>query len=161
VNEIILAILPEIEKVVSKIVYDPETRHDLKQDLILKCYENEGKVRRLYVETGMSNWLFMTARNININRQTKVKEYLTPVYHNDLIDSESVKSEIDFIKSHEELLKQLPDPHRRWVQLYIKHDFNYLEIERQGICGRRCAKKNIQKAFEVWRSLDIFLPHSL
>jgi DNA-directed RNA polymerase specialized sigma24 family protein len=57
VNEIILAILPEIEKVVSKIVYDPETRHDLKQDLILKCYENEGKVRRLYVETGMSNWL--------------------------------------------------------------------------------------------------------
>lgn len=139
-----------------------EARHDLEQDVIIECYKCEGKIRRLYIETGLKNWLFLVARNVNYDNQrienrysfNKIKEQ----------PEETTLNLIDKVKPTEQMMAQLTEVERMWVKMWIECDFNYLEMQRRsgkkGVknrISRQHAKKQITKILQRWKDLDIYL----
>jgi len=164
VNDIIEKILPTIENVVAGIVTSRDDRHELQQELILKCYANEGKLRRLYyVESRLSGWLFMVAKNTHRDKQKKVRE--RSIQGKDLIDlledEQDFKDIKDKVKPTKEMLSVLSNVERMWIDLWIECEFSYLEIQRRTKISRQHAKKRIQEILEKWKQLDIYLPQSL
>lgn len=161
-DDLILKILPSIKEVVQVIATGKDDRNDLEQELIIKCYDNEGKVRRLFVETGLKKWLFLSARNLNIQnlRHEQTKRKVQP--HD--LDYERTTDIRDTVKPTAEMMVQLNEVERMWIELWIACNFNYLEMQRRsgqkGIknrISRQHAKKKITEILIKWKQLDIYL----
>lgn len=186
-NNLLIKILPDIDTIVKGISKGFDDQNDLRQDLVLKIYSNKKKVKQLYKEKKLKGWLYVVARNLNTDRQKNSREilcsqimlydkggYVTSDEHSqqtgfiDLLLHNNTPEDdghyLPYIKPLPEMLKQLPEIERLWVETYINCNFNYSEIQRRtkipgqkGI-ARRHAKERIQTIFEKWKQLDIYLP---
>ena len=154
-HDLIIEILPKIKEVVKVLTKDAECRNDLQQDLVLKCYENEGKIRRLHAETGLKNWLFLVGRNLIVDKKRKVQ--FTELKFN--IVSEEVESkQSDFVKTYEQMRKELSQKSRMWIDAYLKHDMNCAKMGRKMDLDPHYVWTQVDKVIKQWKHLKIYLP---
>ncbi len=162
-NEILLKILPDIDDIVKGFSNLEDERHEVKQDLILRMYDNKKQVKKLYKEGKLKGWLFIVARNIYTDSKNKPKLIRFNVNLQDHQTDGLTEHYKPNLKSLPEMLKQLSEIERLWIETYINCNFNYSEIQRrtkipgQKGVARRHAKDRIQIILKKWRHLDIYL----
>ena len=154
-NKLIIEILPYIERVANHTTQDYTQRKEIHQELVLKCYDNKEKVAALSTEGTILNWLYIVARNIkaDLYRNNSV----LPLEMDVAQEPESL-SDIDNIKTLDEMLSELTPVERIWIAEYIDCGFNIAELHRRTTISRRHATRRIKYILERWKQLDIYLP---
>jgi len=120
-NNLILEILPLIEKITKEVSRNADQQNELRQICILKCYDYESLVKRLHAEKRLSNWLFHVIKN----------DYLALI-KNEVIDSSHLKDieDVVYCDRLEEIKSLLTHSERAWLNAYIK-DGNYSNIHKR------------------------------
>ncbi len=154
-NELMIQILPLISQVVNHATKDRDESHELCQELVLKCYENESKIQELYNENKLLGWLYVVCRN------HKYQEHKQKQKHNQLKQNYTHATESNHIapniKKYDELMLTLDPVDAIWVSVYIYHDFNVSAINKAtGLCRAKITTK-INEIFERWKQSDIYL----
>lgn len=161
-DKIIIKILPDIDHALKGVTKNIGEQNELRQDLIIKIYENQSKFKKAYNEGNVKGWLFMVARNMY--RLSKRSYQTSTVRLNQDITEEDTTEYLPNIKTMDEMLKGLSEMERLWIKTWVDCDFNYSKLQRvtnlpgiqKGI-ARRHAKIRIDQILEKWKHLDIYL----
>lgn len=183
-NELLLEILPDIDNIIRGVTKVPDDQNEIKQELILKIYDNEKKVRQLKNQGKLNGWLFIVARNLFTdfkrnqkrtvtgsdirlysdedfkigeysNKNRNIEDMFSKILYNLPKDEEHYKPNL---KTWHDMYYQLSEIERLWIETYINCNFNYSEIQRRTNIDRRHAKARIQTVLKKWKHLDIYLP---
>lgn len=164
-NKIIIEILPDIDHLLNGVTKDVDQQNEIRQELILKVYDNEQKVRKMIENNeSLKGWLFIVARSIYIKGKKGPKTTELDPNMIEEIESHYVPN----IKTPKEMLQQLTETERLWIKTWVECNFNCSELERvtripgiqKGI-DRRSAKTRIDTILEKWKQSDIYLQELL
>jgi DNA-directed RNA polymerase specialized sigma24 family protein len=124
-NKLILEILPQIEIATKKVTRDIDQQNELRQFTILKCYEYQELVKRLFVENNIKKWIYIVVKNEYI-RMTKHQP--REAFRCEVVDDEYLEFDLDRFKPHLTFAEQM------WIRAYKECGGKYSEIEkRKGI----------------------------
>lgn len=153
----ILQILPIIEQVAKHTTKNRDHQHEIRQELVLKCYDNSDKIARGIKEgRNPANLIYVYARNLKLDQLKKSKPVLMSAPERP--EEEHEPKPYDRIKTHSELMNQIKGTDRMWIELYIDCNFNRLEMNRRtGVC-RETIDERLKYIFDKWKQLDIYLP---
>ena len=157
-NEILLEILPDIDKVIQGVTLIKEEQDEVRQELILKIYDNEATVKQLYKSQKIKGWLFMVAKRIFIDGKRKVRDSTISKASIYIDELNHRKEYLPNIKTIEKMFEQLTEIEKMWIETYVECGYNYAEVHRRTAIGRQHVKERIQEIFEKWKQLDIYLP---
>jgi len=170
VNDLVEQILPNIEDVIKGITTNKEEQDELRQNLVIKIYSKEDKLRQSIKDQKLKQWLFIVARNLYFDKKNglslfRKKEISTVrLLHTYDLTTEPTEHYKPNLKTLEEMLKELPEIDRMWIELWIDCDFNNSELERRTAeagekwkVSRRHVRIRIDSILEKWKHLDIYL----
>jgi DNA-directed RNA polymerase specialized sigma24 family protein len=147
-----------IEMVVNHTSKDHDERHEIQQTLILKLYNKEKEVKRLYEEGNLKRWLYKVVWNIKIDLYRENKSISLDDDIPILIIEEHEPRDIDRVKTLPEMLEQLPEIERLWMNIYIENGQSYRAVKRSTNICRAKVKERIETILKEWKQLDIYLP---
>jgi DNA-directed RNA polymerase specialized sigma24 family protein len=153
VNDLLLEILPDIDNALEGITRVKDEQDEVRQELILKIYENSDKVKELYEQGRLKGWIFIVGRNLFLDVKKRPRKVGLP---QNLIDEQEEHYKPN-IKTLDDMLQELPEIERLWIETYIDCGFNCSEIERRTTISRRWARERLNVIFEKWKQLDIYL----
>lgn len=153
----ILQILPIIEQVAKHTTKNRDQQHEIRQELILKCYDNAHKISQGISEgRNPANLIYVYARNLKLDQIKKAKAISMKLP--DRIEPEREPKQYDTVKTHAELMSKIKGTDRMWIELYIDCKFNKQEMNRRtGVC-RETIDERLNYIFDKWKQLDIYLP---
>lgn len=156
-NDLILQILPIIEQVAKHSTRNRDQQHEIRQELILKCYDNSAKIQQgINQGRNPANLIYVYARNLRLDQIKKVKPVIMQIP--DRPTPETEQADYDNVKTHNELMDQIKGTDRMWIELYLECDLNKNEMHRRtGVC-RETIDERLKYIFDKWKQLDIYLP---
>lgn len=129
-------------------------------------YDNKKKVKKLHKEGKLKGWLFIVARNLFIDSKRNNKFIYNQGAHKNqgkpwrwnpqTYEVPDVHNHPN-IKTFPDMLRQLTEIERLWIETYIECDFNYSELQRRTKIDRRHAKLRVELILNKWKHLDIYL----
>lgn len=154
-------ILPAIEKVSQMFPLAKEDREDLRQDLVLKCYENEGKVLEAHQRNEITFWLYRVAKN-HLHNNRKANNVRRSKELTDIPDTPEQYRYL-FAKEMKDMIALLNQKERLWINLWLECGMSTKKLEQitkeKGIkITRQHASVRIKAILEKWKHLEIFLP---
>lgn len=156
-NKLLIEILPIIDKVVEHTTKDYNDRHEIKQTLVLKLYSKKKVVKRLHKEGNLTRWLYKVASNIKIDLYRQRKSLPVDLNLPILAVEDKPLTDIDKVKTLDEMLNELTDVERLWINLYLESGVNFRECHRRSNISRLALTERIKTILEKWKHLDIYL----
>jgi len=127
VERIINEILEELQKMSFRIAKDKDRASDLSQDIILKLYDNEEKVKQVHEKGELLFWLYrITYNHYKDNFRNKAFYVQLTVDLPDNVHEEKP----DTYEQLKLIYANLDEIERLWMDAYLECDLKYLEIER-------------------------------
>ncbi len=150
-NNLILKILPIIEKSTEVFTKDRNERHEIINTVILKCYDNKRIVKQL-VESGKINgWVFIVCRNHFLD--LKKGHQKTSELESDLIDL----NDIIFSERFEKIRTHLEHIENRWIDAYVECGCCFEEMELRFNISRQTCSRRIKSIIEKCKRLNCIL----
>jgi DNA-directed RNA polymerase specialized sigma24 family protein len=155
---LIIEILPIIEQVCKDVIKNEADREDFQQDFIIKCYSIEAPLRIAVRDNKTKYFLWTTANNFFKDRNKRRKLCTVDIDPANIELTDATELKYLNIKTHKELLDQLPSKDRVFIQRYIECGMNKLEMKR--VTGINCLtiRRKLDKIYDKWKQLDIYLP---
>ena len=145
-NNLILKILPDIERFARRMSRHSDTQNELIQSTVLKCYEYEFKVKQMHAEGKLNGWLFTVIRNENLKLVTT-----------NAVEAPKELTDVAYIDRIGELNYYLTDIERKWIKIYIECEGSYTKIEQRTTISRSHASKRIKSIIEKCKQLKFIL----
>ena len=145
-NNLILKILPDIERFARRMSRHSDTQNELIQSTVLKCYEYESKVKQMHAEGKLNGWLFTVIRNENLKLVTT-----------NAVEAPKELTDIPYSDRIEELKPFLTDIEKKWLKVYVECDGSYTKIEQRTTISRSHASKRIKSIIEKCKQLKFIL----
>jgi len=176
-------ILPDIKEVAKVVTNNIDEQNELIQEVVLKCYDNETKVKALPKDK-VKGWVFIVARNLYTDKKRRKSSCLQPKLAsknvNNFIhietgddnfsnvtdfqdalfyfEAEETPDPTEKIKTFEGMMNELTFVERIWIRDYIDSGMNVLEMHRKNNISRKKIDDRIKEILERWKHLDIYLP---
>lgn len=122
-NNLILEILPTIETVAKRTTHNTDKQNELIQIIVLKCYDNEDTVTRLYEENKLTQWITTVIWN----------DYLRLLKNEPVDVNTKETADEDYIDMLEIVKHKLNDTERVWLKAYLKEGTYKGIAKRTGI----------------------------
>lgn len=145
-NNLILEILPDIEKIAKKVGRLPDDQNDLVQYTVLECYKYAEIVQRLHREKRLNAWIYSTVK----------REYMKMVKR-PVLEMTTEIADVVYSDNLEELKQYLPEIDRLWIRAYIECDGKYIEIQRRKGIHQETASERMKSIIEKCKKLKSIL----
>jgi len=160
---VMVEIVPIVEEVSRMFPLNKEDREDLRQDLVLKCYDDQERTLSIHARNELKYWLYRVARNKVISDKRQNNTRRTSEYSE--ITSANDQHRFLHAKGIKEMIDLLNEKERLWINLWLKCGMSTSKLEQvtkeKGIkITRQHASIRIKAILEKWKHLEIFLPSS-
>lgn len=143
-NELIIRILPDIERITKGVTKNRDQQNELRQYCVIECYNYENVVKRLYTEKRLNAWI----RTV-VNREYFRMKNNVPT---DEINESREIEDVIYSDLLEELKTMLTDIERVWLKHYLKEG-SYAELHRRTGIREKYISQRIKSIIEKCKQL--------